>query len=172
MKKLNQIIPRYISIKQDHLVEFNRIKKELDIESCIGVHIRGTDMNNTEGHIKPKSVEEVIFRVASMRKKMNFDKIFLCTDEENIKTKFIKAFDGSVQVVCLDTYRSNGNQEGLHLEKRPNANRINHRYRLGLEVLRDAFLLSHCRSLICGHSNVAYAAIIFNNNRYEWIDCQ
>ena len=32
-------------------------------------------------------------------------------------------------------------------------------------------LLSKCKALIHGRSNVAYAAIVMNDNKYEWHKC-
>lgn len=38
---------------------------------------------------------------------------------------------------------------------------------MGKEVLIDMLVLLLCDYLIYGHSNVAYAALVFNMNRYE-----
>ena len=43
------------------------------------------------------------------------------------------------------------------------------RYRLGLEVLRDAWFLSRCDYLLCGHSNVSNAALFLRGRPFRKI---
>ena len=140
--------------------------EEMDLSNSLGVHIRGTDMNCTQGHNKPAELSCIIEKIRRTLKKTGLENIFLCTDEESIKKEIEKIFEGKVK--SLEAYRSKGGNEGIHLES-CGGQRENHHYLLGLEVLRDAYLLGKCRSLVCGKSNVAYSAIVFNNNEYKKI---
>lgn len=169
---LNKYIEKYIVINEGLLSDFKCLIDSMKIEDCVGVHIRGTDMNNTKGHNKPKSVEYMIDKINGMKKHRMIKKIFLCTDEENVREKMQKAFGGKIDIVYTEAYRSVDSSDGLHLESKPHTDRNFHRYNLGVEVLRDAYLLSKCYALICGKSNVAYAAIVLNDNKYDWIDCE
>ena len=171
ISELNGLIKEYVPIRDEILNEFKLISDSNDIKNCVGVHIRGTDMKNTPGHNKPETLNQTIERIRKLVDTHNFKKIFLCTDEKNTVEVIKQAFDGVLEVVCLDTYRTVGT-EGIHLEKDPIIKRDFHKYNMGYEVLRDAYLLSECKALICGKSNVAYAAMVFNNNNYEWIDCK
>jgi hypothetical protein len=172
ISELNYYIERYVKIKKEHTLTFDKIASDMEISSCVGVHIRGTDMNHTKGHLKPQGVGEVVIRVKKRLLSEGIKKIFLCTDDEVIKEKFQEALDKELKVITLDAYRSKGGSEGIHLEKKSASDRTNHKYMLGVEVLRDAYLLSKCRGLVCGHSNVAYAAMVFNNNHYDFVDCR
>ncbi len=171
IKNLNYLIEKYAPIRREILSDFNDICEVNDIENCVGVHIRGTDMKHTKGHNRPESLEDNIMRIQKLLDTYKFNKIFLCTDEENIVNSVKRAFADVVEVVCLNSYRSTGT-EGIHLEKNPIVERDYHKYNMGYEVLRDAYLLSKCKALVCGKSNVAYAAMVFNNNNYEWINCK
>lgn len=170
--KLNRYIMKYIKIHDELINEFQKDVDSLKITDCVGVHIRGTDMKNTKGHIKPMDVENVIDKLNGLADKHGISRIFLCTDEEYIKNRVFTAFEGKIEVCCLNAYRTTNHTQGLHWETTPNIVRENHKYQLGVEVLKDAYLLSKCKALVCGNSNVAYAAIVFNNNQYEWIACE
>jgi hypothetical protein len=121
-------------------------------------------MKCTAGHNKPATLLDTIEKIKETLEKTGLTRIFLCTDEESVKADIINVFGD--QVSTLNVYRSKGGNEGIHLES-CGGQRENHHYLLGLEVLRDAYLLSCCNSLVCGKSNVAYSAIVFNNNKYK-----
>ena len=164
IKRINEFISTCCPIKATLTEEFDNTSSEMDLQNCLGVHIRGTDMKCTAGHNKPAALADTIEKIKATLKKTGLKRIFLCTDEESVKTEMISVFGNSV--CSLDAYRSKGGNEGIHLET-AKVQRENHHYLLGLEVLRDAYLLGCCNSLVCGKSNVAYSAIVFNNNRFN-----
>ena len=93
------------------------------------------------------------------------DAIFLASDEENVSS-LLKSVT-NIPVVQLSTSRLPfGSHEGLHLQKGP-VQRPMHRYLLGFEVLRDAWFLSRCDDLLCGHSNVSNAAMFLRGTPYR-----
>lgn len=120
-------------------------------------------MKAAKGHPKPPTINQFIESVDDLCDKRKVDKIFLCTDETMILEK-MRARYGE-KIVCTDAYRSSDAQS-IHKGHR-NEPRENHHYLAGKEVLIDALILSDCDYLICGYSNVAYAAIVLNRNRYE-----
>lgn len=162
--KINQFIKQYCPFKTEIKDDFDKIAKGLQLDNALGVHMRGTDMNATVGHNKPASIEENIVKIRETLEKNNLERIFLCTDEEAIKERMVEIFGD--KVCFVDAYRSQGGQVGIHLQAEMANKRENHRYQLGYEVLRDAYLLSSCRAIVCGKSNVAYAAIVMNNNSF------
>ena len=166
VKKINAFTSKNCPLKSGLRNEFERLAFEMNLRNCLGVHIRGTDMNCTLGHNKPASLNKTVNMIKRTLSKTGLNQIFLCTDEEKIKNQLIETFGDKVK--CLEVYRSNGGNEGIHLENCVK-NRESHNYLLGLEVLIDAYLLSKCSSLVCGKSNVAYSAIVFNNNCYNKI---
>lgn len=138
-----------------------------------GVHVRGTDMKNNLGHPMPAPTEKYI---GELKKIVNEDEdyqaIYLATDEMDIVRQFEKAFENTkVQVMYQSAFRSVNNMKegknvGIHEAIVKNPRRL-HKYRLGLEVLEDAYILSKCNSLVCGHSNVTNVAVMWNNKMYE-----
>ncbi len=172
VRKLNRYIEKYISIRPELESTFEELAAQLKITDCIGLHIRGTDMQCTQGHPKPETLEKTFRRIEKLRQRHGFTHLFLCTDEDSICSAVKDHFAGTLTVLSSSAYRSSGGQQGLHLEDNPSVERPFHKYRLGLEVLQDVYLLSKCKALVCGRSNVAYAAIVLNNNHYTWIDCK
>lgn len=166
IKRINDFVELNCPLKEDIKQEFDKLSLNLDLKNCLGIHIRGTDMNNTKGHNKPAKLASTISKIKETLNILKLDKIFLCTDEQKIRDKLLLEFGNKIQT--LDVYRSTNGIEGIHLETTEN-NRENHKYLLGYEVLRDAYLLGQCDSLVCGKSNVAYAAIVFNNCKYKKI---
>ena len=134
-----------------------------EANKCIGVHVRGTDMNIARSsHTIPPQMSDIFHSVDSI---LNTDdcRIFLCSDEERSISRFKKRY--GKRVVTLEAYRSVGDKSvGVHKQY---SNRKNHNYLLGREVLLDALMLSKCNYLICGISNVTSAAVLFNNLNYE-----
>ena len=164
IKKINEFIKTYCPLKASLKEDFDKLATEMSLQDCLGVHIRGTDMKCTEGHNKPAALVDTIEKIKATLENTGLKRIFLCTDEEGVKAEIISVFG---DIVCsLDAYRSEGGNEGIHLETKE-GQRENHHYLLGLEVLRDAYMLGCCNSLVCGKSNVAYSAIVFNNNRFN-----
>lgn len=151
-------------------------KQNEDDKIVLGVHIRGTDMKNNLGHPMPSPVEKYIMYCRNMAAKHDIHEIFLATDEKSIVAQFEKAFEGSKirirenEVFRSDKQESDKKQIGIHEQKIENARKF-HKYKMGLEVLKDAYFLSKCDYLICGHSNITNVAIIWNNNNYKQVIC-
>lgn len=155
------------------------LEEELENESrrmmlkggkTLGVHVRGTDMSS--GKYKsnhPQSLSAYDYIEMARRFLMEDDeieRIFLATDEESTEKAFKEHFGD--KVYTSDAYRAIGSTGvGIHYDGE--CQRENHHYLLGKEVVRDAYLLAQCDKLLCGFSNVASVAIIWNQNRYEKI---
>ena len=78
--------------------------------------------------------------VKNILKKDDIDKIFIATEEKNYLKIFKKEFPEKL-IFIEGSYRSDKNDA---FEIYP---RLNHRYKLGREVLIETILLSHCDSL-------------------------
>lgn len=158
--KENMIIKPHITQKAKEIMEsWNGLR-------ILGVHVRGTDMKNFQGHPEPPSLDKYMDAVEKCFDGGKYDKIFLCTDEAPVITAFEEKY--GARLIKSDAFRStDGN--AVHTSNKVGI-RENHHYQLGIEVLIDAMLLSSCTSIVCGHSNVPYAAIVMNGNRYEQIN--
>ncbi|MCH5248880.1 MAG: hypothetical protein J1E98_03060 [Lachnospiraceae bacterium] len=173
------IIEENIRIKNDIIENFEMEWKNLKLnenDKIVGIHFRGTDMRNGKwNHPVPSAFENYLVQAeALLNMDSKINKIFLATDELGIVTKYIEYFQG--KNICLfynDVFRASEADEsntGIHLLLQENTEKL-HKYRLGMDVLKDAYFLSKCDYLICGHSNVSNVAIIWNNKRYEKLIC-
>lgn len=158
------------------------LEEELEAESralsltekkTLGIHIRGTDMSG--GGYGNHPVSAGLQSYIDMTEKLIRDdgeiqQIFLATDEEKAEKCFKEHFGAMVRTTRA--YRAKGDTtRGIHYSAVEGRKRKNHNYLLGKEVIKDAYLLSKCDKLICGFSNVASVAIIWNHNRYEKLAC-
>ena len=134
------------------------VKSILKHEKVLGVHVRGTDYNRCEKDIPiPISAEEFLITVRNITIQEKYDQIFIATDDANILKAFRCEFEDRL-LFYSDTFRSdthNGVQTTI-------SDRPLHQYKLGLEVLRDIYTLANCDSLVCGLSQVAFAARYVN----------
>jgi len=98
----------------------------------------------------------------------DYEQIFLATDENAVVERFKKEFGEAVKVYD-DTYRDDGSGESIAFSK---SDRKNHHYRLGLEVLRDQYMLTHCEGIVCGYSNITFIARVMRRAWFEreWED--
>ena len=123
-------------------------------KKTLGIHIRGTDYKlGIKSHPNIISVDEYISLAKEFCGKNNYEQIFLATDDLEILNIFQNEF-GNKLVYYNDTFRTSGDV-GPH---NTYDNRPFHYYKLGLEVIRDVYTLANCDSLICGLSQVAFAA--------------
>lgn len=164
VKDLHIYIDKYVKVKEDIETEVSDFFKEKGLKDSIvlGVHYRGTDMNVYPGHPKPVTKEEFIKKINSYVKENNVQKVVLCTDEQEMIDLACK--EVLCDVVFTNSFRAKEGTKGIHQTA---DSREGHKYLMGKEVLVDALVLSRCDYLLCGHSNVPYAAMLFNNNEYK-----
>lgn len=132
------------------------IKNLLGEKKTIGIHIRGTDYKHGyKNHPIFVTVNEYIDILQNVVQNNKFEQIFLATDEEEIVKSISNAFPGKV-VYFSDSLRS---VDGKAVHTSHNS-RLNNKYLMGYEVLRDMLTLSKCDALIAGLSNVSLFAMI------------
>lgn len=158
--KLNPVVKEYIDRNVFNILGSDRV---------LGIHVRGTDFNKGYlNHAKAVTEEQYIEATDLAIKKEKYKKIFLATDEQKIITLFKKHY--GQKMVCYEDVLRSLTGEALHF---CTAERKNHKYLLGLEVLRDMMTLSACDGLIAGFSNVSLAARIMkasNAENYSYIN--
>ncbi len=171
------VIREHIRIRESLLNDFRQNWHDNipDGGRTIGVHIRGTDMKNNLGHPMPAATERYIRETETLLEKdREIRTVFLATDERKIVEMFRDHFEGKCRVVINEAFRSEeqtaSRQTGIHEQVIVNP-RKNHKYRMGMEVLRDAWCLSGCDYLVCGHSNITNVVILWNNHRFRQIVC-
>lgn len=151
------LINKNINIKKNFLDISKRYIKKKFGKRTLGVHFRGTSYKQSAGHPLPATPKQMIELVKKVIKKDKIDKIFLATEEKKYLEIFKKEFPSKIEYI-KSSYRSNKN-DAFKIYPR-----LNHRYKLGREVLIETILLSHCDSFIYLNSNVSSAAIGFNFN--------
>lgn len=122
----------------------------------LGVHVRGTDFKrNYNGHPICITAEEYLEETKKVYTNKKYERVFLATDDLNTIQLFRDEFKDSL-FFYQDVIRSEGDETVMKSE----AQRENHHYLLGLEVLRDMMTLAECEGLIAGLSQVSYSARI------------
>lgn len=175
--KLNSYLNKRAEIIRKYITFSDNVKQYL-YESAdgmftgkktLGVHVRGTDMNvGYNGHAKIVTPEEYLKAAKKAFDVGEFENIFLATDEGRSIELFQKEF-GRRLLFFTDILRSDDGQ-ALHFSK---SERRNHKYLLGLEVLRDMYVLSLCDGLVAGVSNVSLTARMMKRSygkEYEQIN--
>lgn len=164
---LSLIYKKYIFLnkKTKEYLHLN-LKKIFTSEKILGVHIRGTDFNvGYVTHPKTISVDVYIKTIKKFFSSGKYNKIFIATEDINLLDSFKEVFGNSL-VYYDDVFRTSG-KTGPHGTQN---DRPLHHYKLGLEVLRDIYTLAYCDSLICGMSQVSFAARYINKalgRKYE-----
>lgn len=165
MDALSEMVRKYIRYN-------NAIK--LYLEECyasligekkaLAVHFRGTDFRRQyNNHPVFVTIEQEIEVIHKILEKKDYELIFVATDEQEAINKFAEEF--GEMVVCFDdTYRASDGDESVAYSTN---DRDNHHYRLGLEVLRDQYMLTRCDGLVCGLSNLTLSARMMRNAWYE-----
>ena len=148
------IKPKYIDFVKNYFEEKKLIGKKI-----LGVHFRGTSYKTSRGHIFPSTTKQMTKHLDSILKEDNFDKIFLCTEEEQYLNFFKKKYLN--KLIYLDTHRSNKN-DAFKIYPRKN-----HRYLLGDESIKETLILSKCSSLLYVRSNIINAANYFSNDKQK-----
>lgn len=146
----------------------NYLKQEYDRligdKKTLGVHFRGTDFRKQyNNHPVAVRIEQEIEKVQELLTKNGYEQIFLATDENEAVAVFKKAFGDRVRVYS-DTFRDDGGDDSIAFS---HSDRERHKYKLGMEVLRDQYTLTHCTGLVCGYSNVTFIARIMRRSWFE-----
>lgn len=143
--KMAYIYHKYITLSdytEKYIRHFVRIK--LNHKKTLGVHIRGTDFNKSfNNHPVPVTVEEYVEKIQAGITKYGYEQVFVATDDKRCLEKIRGKF--KVPLVYYDDVVRSENDKSVAFSKN---DRKNHRYLLGLEVLRDAYTLVACSGFV------------------------
>lgn len=169
ISELYDLVEKYIKFRPELIEELNQKLNMISKKRILGVHVRGTDMCTAgRQHPIPTGETKDFTRIDKIMREYNLDCIFLCTDSEETVHLFEEYYGD--RVITTDAVRQGENKEcGIHFDTSLGNGRKYHKYLLGKEVITDMYLLAHCNVLVCGASNVAFAAMIYNNNKYDKI---
>lgn len=162
IEKLSEYVKKYIRLNlfTEEYLNTN-ISRMIDSKKTIGVHIRGTDYNNHyNNHPVNVSIEEYLTSIDELLQNGEYQQIFLATDDSRILQQFKDRYDRNLLCYYKDVVRADINQSVAFSK---NA-RTNHKYLLGLEVLRDMYTLVACDTLVAGISQVSLMARVFRKS--------
>lgn len=157
IRQMAEMQKKYIKL-QPKIKEYidNGIDCLIGGANVLGVHIRGTDFKKNY-NIHPRYIEEEQY-IEEIKRQLacqKWDKVFLATDDEKILKKCRNVFGNKI-IFYKDVFRSKTEKSVAFSD----IERKNHKYMLGVEVLRDAYTLAACNGLIAGISQVSICARI------------
>lgn len=128
---------------------------------CLGVHARGTDMRVAKSHQAPPEHHQLRKIVDEALGRVHFDSIFVATEDAR-SLDFLRKRYGKT-VVTTDSFRTGKKKKLVH--ESPGI--LQWKYLLGMQVVRDAWLLAACAGLVSGSSNVSEHAQVIKRNGFE-----
>ncbi len=155
---MSGIVKKYIKFNEPTRRYLEKGLRSLQIEKSrvLGVHIRGTDFRNGfNNHPVYVTENECFSAIDKIMAEGTYEKIFVATDDARILETFVSKY-GEALCYYTDVIRSSRNKSVM-LGK---DGRKCHKYRLGLEVIRDMYTLAMCGGLVAGISQVAVCAQI------------
>lgn len=168
LQMMSNIIKKYVKFNEKTARFIKNGLDEMNISDNItlGVHIRGTDFRmRYNNHPIYVTVQECFSVIDQLLDKKKYSKIFIATDDKRILEQFIKKY-GNCLCYYKDVVRSDKNVSVAF----GNEFRENHKYKLGLEVIRDMYTLALCNGLVAGLSQVAVCAQMNKLARDETYD--
>lgn len=154
---LSSMIKKYLIFNQTgEYYILNPVRELCSRGKVLGIHVRGTDYSkNYNRHPRQIFIEDY-FRFIDEEKLLDrYDFFFVATDEKRILDEFVKKY--GKKVLSFDAYRSTDSKP-IHYGD----NKRKSGYQLGMEILKDVFMLANCDGLLAGLSNVSMIARAWN----------
>ena len=170
----HNIATNYLKIKNKIIIEVRIIMKKLFNKSnnILGVLMRGTDFiaRKPKYHCIPQTPDNTIKDIIEMDKKNDYDWIFLATEDDIIRKKFIKKFKNKLKYLKPKQnieYDYNA-KKLLSLNKNIKGNLINMKI-----YLFNIIILSKCIDIIVSRTSGAVGAFIlsegFRNDKIYYL---
>ena len=155
---------KYMPIKSRIINESFNIMKKLfnNSDNVLGVKMRGTDYISLKlkDHPIPPSLNKVFLDIKKMNKKYKYDWIFIATEDDMIKEKFIIKFKNNIKYLN-PKYKINYNyktKEFITLSKNVKCN-IDYTKNYLINII----ILSKCKDIIAAKGSGTIAIFILNN---------
>ena len=152
----NNYFNKYIKFNKEFIkMSDNFSKIYFKNKKVLGVHFRGKGMNNTPNHPFTPTPSQIFSKVDQYLSEKKFEKIFLVTAQQNYLDLFKKKYGD--KVIFCNSFRTN-TTKAFHYKDA----RLNHRYKMGRDILLEMLLLSKLSTLICSRSNVSQLALLLS----------
>lgn len=151
-------------IKEKINQEYHELIKKDD--KVLGILARGTDYTSTKPTLHPiqPNPDTIIKKIKEKLERKEYNKIFLASEDKNIVKRFKNEFGDKL----IMNKQSLKNYDGESHIGNIQHDRKNDKYLNGLEYLTTIIILSKCNAIIAGRTNGSLAALILNNNAYEY----
>jgi hypothetical protein len=159
----HKISQKYMSVKQNIMDEANSIWEKLfhNSSNVLGILVRGTDYITIQppGHSIPPSAEIVIKDAKKKDRDNKYDYIFLATEDNNIRKKFIKQFGSKINYLLPDRKIEYNYEEGDYLTSNKD---VNGNMEFEKIYLLSMIILSKCIDIISARTSGAAGAFILS----------
>lgn len=162
--EMSELFTEYIKLNERTKQYIEKGINTLGIKNknYIGVHIRGTDYKlKWKNHPNALNVEQYFSEIDKLLDD-ECDGLFVATDDLGYLERFQERY-GSHVVFYEDVHRGTD----LVNVAMTNTDRENSHYYDGLEIIRDIYTLSYCKSLVVGLSQVSVCARIIQESRFH-----
>ena len=160
-KKYQKLFKRYIKIKPKILKDVEDFKKKFFKKKILALHFRGTDQKIAPGHAIPPSIYQIYQFLDNPETKKKYDKIFLVTEDKNYFLKLKKKFKN---LIYLNSFRART------IDEFNTCKRKYHRNKLGEESLKEAILMSYCKTIVYCKTNIPLFSILYSNYKINKIE--
>jgi hypothetical protein len=159
-EELIKIFKEFIQIdKKIHRVVNFFHRKYFKNKKILGVHFRGTSYKYGRNPY-PATIKQMIQKLKKLIKDENYDKVFLVTEDISHFNARKNEFKNDL-LYFKNIFRSSGK---VAFQNYP---RLNHRYKLGRDLLVETCLLSKCDGYLDTEGNVRGAALTMNLNNSQ-----
>lgn len=165
---------KYIPIKKEIIKESCKIMKKLfkNSNNILGVLARGTDYiaSKPKNHYIPPKIKFVFRDIKEMNIKNKYDLIFLTTEDEKIRKKFIKEFGNKLKYFKSNKSVNYNYKKKLFLAF--NKNIKGDLYFMKIYLI-NIIILSKCKDILCARTGGSTGAFIltegFRNSKVYFL---
>ena len=159
----HNIAIKYVPINNEIIKEANLMRKYLfkNSNNILGVLVRGTDYITAKpkNHAIQPNITTIFKDIKNFHNKNNYDWIFITTEDDIIRKKFIFEFKKKLKYIKSKNINYNySNKKFLIYNKQ-----IKFDYNYFKTYIINVIIISKCIDIICGRNNGSIAAFIFSN---------
>ena len=150
----HDIFQKYIPIKNEIIKQAHNFQKQFFklSKNVLGILMRGTDYisRKPKFHPIPPKISDVFKDIKKMEKIFRYDYLFIATEDNIIRNKFIKEFGNKMKYIQINKIYEYNYQEKKFLSL--NKNIIGNLYYIKLYLI-NIILLSKCIDVITARTN-------------------
>lgn len=166
LEKCFRIIQNNIAYSEETLALVEQESERLNIESCIGLYLRGTDyvrLKPSGEYVQP-NIDDVLKKVDEFCERYAESNVFLVTEDYDYYQKLLGRYGNKIVIVSFDSFVQN--YTGKDFLSKSNVLDTNKKKR-GMDYLVKIILLTRCRYLISSITMGSIAAYCINGGNYE-----